>query len=600
VFSIIKYIKIYETYLGKKIYAILLLSFLASITEGLGFLMVLPILQNVTSGSLDALIIVQGDDFLQFLQIVFSYLGLNFTLRGVLLAMSLLFVAKGVFLFSALSVNAFFRGVLVTKLKQALYFAYRDADHEYFKKNSTGYFVNTINEQSNRSLLGFYHLNILIANMFNFLTFVICMGFVAVWFGLGAASVGLILLLFFRNLANYVRKLSRKTTEEHENLSQQLIQFVQAFKYLFATRQAAIFDNRIITSIANLANYQVRSGIAGSFTHALREPIAVVSIVAVIFVQISYFEEPLAPVLVAILLFYKSLNYALAIQNSLQNTYEFIGGIEFVDKERREAERHKEKFHSTEMGRLRKEINFQNVCYRHDDGENLSLNNCSLSIKANTIVALAGVSGSGKTTIANLLCGIGTPEAGNITYDGFDYCSSDLASIRSKIGYVSQENVTFDGSIIENITLKIGTTMSDVDIKQVEKAAKMAGVADFVSELPHGYSTIVGDRGLRLSGGQRQRLFLARELYRDPEILVLDEATSALDVESEIHIQNSINELRGKITVLVIAHRLSTIRNADMIYVIHKGSVAESGNFNTLSDKPSGKFKSFLKMQEGE
>ena len=592
------YVKIYESYLGKKIYAIFIFSFLASVTEGLGFLMVLPLLQSISGNSLDTQIVVEGDNFLGFLEIFFMHLNLEFTLRVVLITMCLLFFAKGIFLFASLSVNAYFRGVLVTRLKRELYFVYRNVDYEYFKQKSTGYFINTINEQSNRSLLGFYHLNLLIANIFNFLTYIISVSLVAFEFGIGAACIGLLLLFLFRNMSNYVRRLSRKTTEENGKLSQQLVQFVQAFKYLIATGQVGIFDTQILSSISKLSNYQMRSGVAGSFTHALREPIAVISIVAVIFVQVGHFNQPITPILVAILLFYKSLNSALGIQNSIQNTYEYIGGIEFVDKECHEAKKNKERTQSLSLDRLHREILFQDVSYKHNESENFALNDLSLSVKANTIVALVGGSGAGKTTVANLLCGIGRPTSGNISFDGHDYSLTDLGSLRNKIGYVSQENVTFDGSIIENITLEIGKNMFEVDNLKIEKVAKMAGVSGFVSELPKGYETIVGDRGLRLSGGQRQRLFLARELYREPEILILDEATSALDVESETLIQKSIENLRGKITVLVIAHRLSTIREADMIYVLDKGSVVESGNFNTLRRKSSGKFKSFMDLQK--
>lgn len=592
------YVKIYEKYLGRKIYLIFIFSFLASVTEGLGFLMLLPLLQSISGNSLDDVISLQDDGFSYLLENSFLYLDLDFTLRIVLLTMCLLFFFKGAFLFTALSINAYFRGVLVRRLKRALYFSYRDVDYEYFKSKSTGHFINTINEQSNRSLLGFYHLNLLVANLFNFVTYIIFIGFVAFSFGVGAAIIGMFLLLIFRNLAIYVRKLSRKTTNENGNLSQQLVQFVQAFKYLVATGQTKIFDKEITSSIENLSNYQVWSGIAGSFTHALREPLAVISIVVVIFVQVGYFNEPLTPILVAILLFYKSLNSALAIQNSIQNTYEYIGGVEFVNSECRQAEGHKEKNGGQIVGRLKREIRFRDVCYRHPDSENLALNKLSLSLPVNNIIALVGGSGAGKTTVANLLCGVGRPEAGFVKYDDYDYLHSDLASIRSKIGYVSQENVTFDGSIIDNITLKTGESCSEDELLQIEKVAKMAGITEFVSELPKGYHTIVGDRGLRLSGGQRQRLFLARELYRNPEILILDEATSALDVESEALIQNSINELRGKITVLIIAHRLSTIRDADMIYVLDRGSVIESGDFKTLRDKDSGKFRSFMDLQE--
>lgn len=182
--------------------------------------------------------------------------------------------------------------------------------------------------------------------------------------------------------------------------------------------------------------------------------------------------------------------------------------------------------------------------------------------------------------------------------DGVPQNDVDLNSWRSQIGYVSQETVIFDDTIANNIALWRGDYNSDPEIRSnIEKAAERAYAKSLIEELPEGFNTVVGDRGIRLSGGQRQRLFIARELYKNPRLLILDEATSALDSESELVIEESIDQLKGSTTVVIIAHRLSTIRNADYIYVLDRGQIVEQGTYDELVTVDAGRFKRMAALQ---
>ena len=173
-----------------------------------------------------------------------------------------------------------------------------------------------------------------------------------------------------------------------------------------------------------------------------------------------------------------------------------------------------------------------------------------------------------------------------------------MLSWRRQIGYVSQETVGFDDTIAHNICMGKGDPHRDpVLMRRVREAARQAHIAHFIEELPDGYDTVVGDRGIRLSGGQRQRLFIARELFRKPNLLILDEATSALDTESERYIQDSIDALKGQITVVIIAHRLSTIRNVDHVYVFDQGHLVEQGPYQSLRDSEESRFGKLVAMQ---
>ena len=201
-----------------------------------------------------------------------------------------------------------------------------------------------------------------------------------------------------------------------------------------------------------------------------------------------------------------------------------------------------------------------------------------LDVFPGEIVALVGSSGSGKTTLVSLLPRFYEPTAGRILLDGVPLQSYTLQSLRAHIGIVSQDIVLFDDTIRNNIAF--GRTGAADD--EIERAATLAYAHDFIVRLPNGYSTMIGERGLKLSGGERQRIAIARAILRDPPLLILDEATSALDTESERIVQLALSNLMKNRTTLVIAHRLSTIQNADRIVVLDRGTIAEIGSHDNL------------------
>lgn len=222
-------------------------------------------------------------------------------------------------------------------------------------------------------------------------------------------------------------------------------------------------------------------------------------------------------------------------------------------------------------------IELENVCFEYDKNEPV-LRDVSLKINPGEVVALVGPSGAGKTTIANMVPRFYDVTAGAVRIDGVDVREVTMNSVREQIGLVPQENILFHGSIYDNI--RYGKL--DATKEQIEAAAKAANAHKFILEQPHGYDTIVGERGSTLSGGQRQRVAIARAILKDPRILILDEATSALDNESEKLVQEALEILMVGRTSIVIAHRLSTIQNADKIVVMEKGKIVEQGKHDEL------------------
>lgn len=226
-------------------------------------------------------------------------------------------------------------------------------------------------------------------------------------------------------------------------------------------------------------------------------------------------------------------------------------------------------------------IDFKNVGFVYSDGEKNVLQSFDLQIKAGQRVAVVGPSGSGKTTLCNLLPRFYDVTSGNILIDGHNIKDVTLSSLRKQIGIVQQEVYLFSGTVAENISYgKKGAGMDEI-----VSAAKAAGAHEFISELPNGYDTYVGERGVKLSGGQKQRISIARVFLKNPPILILDEATSALDNESERIVQASLDELAKGRTVLTIAHRLTTVKNSDLIVVLTENGIEESGTHSQLLEK---------------
>ena len=251
----------------------------------------------------------------------------------------------------------------------------------------------------------------------------------------------------------------------------------------------------------------------------------------------------------------------------------------------------KDKDDAREFDGLKESIELRNVHFSYD-GDREVINNVNIKIRKGETVALVGASGGGKSTLSELVPRFYDVTAGEVLFDGVPVQNYKQESLRQKMSIVSQETVLFNDSIEGNILMGRPTASHD----EVVEASKVANAHGFIMESPEGYDTNIGDRGTKLSGGQRQRLSIARAVLKNPEILILDEATSALDTESEKLVQEALTKLLEGRTSIVIAHRLSTIYNADRIYVIDQGRVAEQGTHQELLDK-GGIYAHLIEMQ---
>ena len=584
------YFRTFREFIGVRVYLVFALQVVEALLEGVGILMLLPLLQ-----SLDA----EGAASGRFATWVTGFLG-TLGVSGPVAVLALIagvFVVKGTVAFAAGGYGGYLRADLQRNLQGRLYDAYSKMSYSYYSARDTGYFFNLFSQVF--SFIGaFQSFSSMMVGAIKASVY-LGMAILVAWrFGVAAIVVGLGLVLLFRRLNLQVRSLSRESAEQMGALSGAFVQSIQAFKYLAATGTAEPLRRVAMGNVERAGELSARLNLVMAFAGAAREPIAMLVIISIVMIQLAVFQQPLAPIMVSILLFYRGVNAVLGLQNSWQNVLAQIGSVEVVRDEFARLERESVPDGGKQIGALSDSIEFRDVSFSYDARVGDVLSQVSFVIPACTTVALVGASGAGKSTIIDLLTLLLAPRTGELLIDGVSAGSIDRASWRRQIGYVLQEAVIFDDSFANNICLWSGDPKTDPELMQrVRRAAQSAHLLEFIESLPDGFNSLVGDRGIRLSGGQRQRLFIARELFKEPRLLILDEATSSLDSEAERVIQQSIDELRGRMTVVIIAHRLATVRSADTVFVFDKGRLVEQGDYAALRDRADSRFSAMVAAQ---
>lgn len=390
----------------------------------------------------------------------------------------------------------------------------------------------------------------------------------AITLGLGAT-----LFLLFKPLFSKIRKLITKSSLVQKELNHHVAEHMLSAKSIKALAVEQPVIDEAYTMFHSLRTAKIHTALFRQSTMAVLEPVGFI-LIGSLFVY-SYQKPGFAIASFAIIMYLvnQMFNYLQSLQSQIHLANELIPYLRSAMRYRRQVALHKEVSEGTRPFSFKQELTFQGVTFSYVEARPV-LHDITFSIHAGEHVAIVGPSGTGKTTIVDLLLRLLEPATGQITTDAKPVKEIRLKSWRRHIGYVPQDGLLLNTSVLENIRFYDPR----ITEKDIIAAAKAANIYDTVMALPEQFNTTTGERGVELSGGQRQRIILARALARRPAILVLDEATSSIDTESEALIQKAIASLRGKITVIAITHRLTSIGDMDRVIVIEDGCVAEEGS----------------------
>ena len=589
-----KFSFLFYNHLGKMIFIIIILTSVTGLLDVIGITMIIPLFHVLLqeNGALDSS---------NEIWILEYFLGADkdYALNYLFFILVSVFVLKGVVLFSSLTTNGYILSRFLSSLKKRFFENFMKIEYSYFLQKDTGYFANIANEQANFAIMSFSQYAKLISYMINILIYLTALLLIAWKLSIAALLSGILIIALFRPVSRYIATLSKERAEVNGELAQKLIQAIQAFKYLKATEGFKPIAISVSKSIDQISRLNFLSTRASSIILGLREPLLIVMLLSFVVLQMQVFEDSFGLTLASILLFYRLLNSIVGLQVSWQATMNAVGSLQLYDQSMKDFRANSENHTGNLLTQGPLDVEFDSIYYNFPGSSGFSLNKINLKVYNKSTVALVGASGSGKSSIVNMITCLLKSKEGKLYFNGLDVAVLDRKDLRSKIGYVSQEPIIFDDTIEGNISMWDENISTFDRVKRVERASRQAGIHDFVSTLPRGYNTRVGDRGSLLSGGQRQRISIARELYKLPSILILDEATNGLDLRAEQEVNQHLIDLRGQLSIILISHKLNEVERSDYVYVFDDGRIIESGvTSELLSDRGSKVYSHFIKEED--
>ena len=584
---IITVLKLFVTQLGWRLGVLFVLLLLAGLAEGFGVSMVLPLLQSD---------IAESDNTLaRLISWFFNLFDLPTTGTNILTLLVIFFFVRAALLIGQTWYQAELLSNHLSFMRAGLIRSILKADYLHITKYDAGYLTNAIVREVqavNAALRNLIDLLVAVVMASVYIALPIMLQPVLTLFLLTLA-IPIVLLSVF--MIRKTRTSSIRFTELHGRQESFFIEGIRNAKFVKATGRVQVMTDRMVQETNMVSLTFKKLFILGGITRYAPEPLVVFVMAAVIIVSTRGFDQPITEILFLMFLFFQSSKNMLRVQSTLRQFIEGTGSLLLHQKLRAELDANAIPDDSEAIEpNLNSDIKFSNVSITYPNAPAPALNGINLEIPNRSTVALVGASGSGKTSVANMVCGLITPSSGSISLDGVPYDSLRVSELQRSVGYVTQEGAIFNGSLIEYITL----WESEPDRERVEdilKQLELKGTGTGIEESEFVDHTIGGD-GAQLSGGERQRLSIARELYRESKLMILDEATSALDSELERKIDDLLEEQRGDKTFLIIAHRLSTVKRADLIYVLDEGKVIESGSFDELVEA-NGEFARMAKLQ---
>ena len=578
-------------YLKHRIFIMLLMSILIGFLDGLGLTMFLPLLQMADSSSS---VSGQGLGNLGFLVEGLKNLGIDLNIKSALLMLFVFFSLKGIIVYFTAMYKVRINQYFISTLRINLTNLFTKYSFKAFVTSDIGRIQNSFTGEISRVSGAYSNYSEYIQQ---FLMVLVYLGFVFMvdWkFALLICLGGLISNFFFSNLFKKTKEQSKELSKNNSDYQGLIIQYVTNFKYLKATGFLKNYGIKLINGIKQIERNNSEIGFLNARITALREPFMVGIVCLVILLQVTYLEGNLAAIMISLLFFYRALSALMAFQNKYNNFLAVSGSLDNMHSFELELKNSLESDGDHYFKDFSHSIEVEAVDFGYTEPDGI-LKKINLTVHKNQTIAFVGESGSGKTTLVNLISGLLKPSSGIVTIDGIDQKSLNISSFQSRIGYISQDPVMFNDTIFNNVTFWADAT--EQNKLRFSRAIEKAAISDFINNLEIKEHTVLGNNGINLSGGQKQRISIARELYKDIDILILDEATSALDSETESAIQQNIDQLKGDYTILIIAHRLATIKNVDKIYLMERGSIIDQGTFEELT-LSSERFGKMVELQE--
>lgn len=592
---VVKYFRVLYPYVGARFYLLMLLILLGGLLESFGLSMAIPIL-DVQQGN------ETQSDFTRHVSTFLDYLGLDPSLLPMICLLAATFTFKGLVVFSQ---QAYMERIINRLLKDAredfskLYAGLR---YEAFSKFNVGFLNNLVNSEIDRFIGAVTVYVRVLVDLIFILVYLASVIYIEWKLALSVLAVSALAYGVLRKLHTVTRKLSIRISNSNADIQSMTIQGLQHFKYLKATNSFPYLFSKLFPSIRTNADARFKLGLVTAAPSSGMEAAAVWFLAGVAALALYVFNQSFDSVIVLILFFYRMFMRIFGFQVNWQKFHGGMGPIDIVTAAGKDLVDNQENHAGKQQAKFYDSIKLEKVCVDYD-GVNV-IENVDLEIKKNQLVGLVGESGAGKTTIFNLLAGLVSPSSGKIFIDQQEYKTVATDSIRDIIGYVTQEPAIFYDTVKGNILLRHGLTGSKTgafrkagpDSDALTRAVRLAHIESLIEQMPKGIDTLLKEGGSNLSGGQRQRIAIARELYKDPPIMIFDEATSALDSSSEAQIQRSIEEIKGEKTLILIAHRLSTILHCDLVYVLDQGRIVEQGAPKDLY-AAGGRFHEMCRVQ---
>ncbi|QNF26177.1 ABC transporter ATP-binding protein [Metabacillus elymi] len=594
--QILYFTKKLHQHTGKILYLNLVGMILISLFEGIGLFLIIPLLALTGVVNLES----SEGSTITFISKMFSNIPNEIGLPMILGIYVVLLTGQSYFQRKQLILNAKIQQSFLRHLREKTYISLMQSNWGFFLNKRKTDISNTMTTELAR-----------VGTTTNlFLQFIASLAFTCIQIGIAfwlsvkmtlfVLFFGLILIYLSRKFIKKASSLGGATTKLSQTYHAGIIDHFNGIKDI---KSNTLEEPRIkwFRNLCMQMEENVNELVKLKTASQLRYKIASASLITVfIYASIQLFQAQPAQLLLIVLIFARLWPRFSGIQSTLETMGSMLPAFDSLLRLQEESKASKEikenvTYNSTHKLFIKEEIECNGVFFRYstDETSSYALEDIHVSIPAKKMTAVVGRSGAGKSTLIDLLMGLNQPERGQIIIDRTPLTDENLLPLRRSISYVSQDPFLFNTSIRENLTM----VFPDASDEEIWEALEFSASAEFVRKFSKGLDTLIGDRGIRLSGGERQRLVLARAILRNPSILVLDEATSALDTENEKKIQEALEQLKGKMTIVVIAHRLSTIRNADQVIVLDQGKVVQSGGFNQLAKEKRSMFSNLLRNQ---